>query len=531
MAAPSIMDPINFGNPPGQGPLRVNGVNLPAAYVSTKGDLPSTRSASSQAQQPDVVMVRDLWMGNRAIHLKTTEYLPRSPGEDLRNYQMRLTRAVFVNVFRNTIEGLVGFMYRADPQLGEDVPSAIHELSENIDNAGTHLDVFLRDLTADAMTAGHAAIFVEFPKTGGAQSLGDERGTVRPYWLPIRKENIMSWRTLNEGGHLTLTQIVLRECTYVPDGAFGDKELTQYRVLYRENGTVGFRLLEVSQDQKTVLVRDEGTYPTLTEIPIAEIRTSGHIGLFESTPPFLDLGYLNLAHYRQWSDYDTGIYATNCPIWVETGIDVPIGPDGKPLEQQITLGPNSYRRFTNPQAKAGYSSHDGAALGATKQSLDDLKQDMAALGLAALQSQKRVAETAKAKELDKGTTDSALAVTARGVQDGVEKALDFTAQLMGLDEGGSIEINRDYGDMVMDAPTMLAYATLADTLSLPIRVVLEKLVEGHVLPDNTDIDALEEEILAEQAAKDAEAQRIAADQAKAVGTSPPSRPTLPPAPK
>lgn len=507
-------DPTNIGNPPGSGPLRAGGVSQSTDLGPTaEANLPSTMCPVARQQMPDLELVRDCWAGNTRIHDKSTTYLPQNPGEDPQNYRVRLQRAVFFNVFRNTIEGLVGYVFRADPKLGDDVPAPIVALWENIDNAGTHGDVWLRERMTDSMTAGHGAIFVEYPKTDGQQTAGQEqRGEARPYWLPVLKENMLNWRTVVEDGRTLLRQLVLRECTWVEEGEFGMKEQTRYRVLYRERTAagveVGFRLLEIN-DRKQVVEVGRGDYPTLKEIPVAEIRTAGSKSLFESDPPFLDLAYLNLAHYRQWSDYDTSIHKTCVPIYWEAGVDMTEVPqDGSPAPKLI-LGPSSARRSTNPAFKVGYASHDGAALGSCKASLDDLKQDMAALGLAALASQKRVAETAQAKELDKGATDSALAVNARGLADATERALQFTAQLMGLPSGGSIEINRDYGEQGMDAAKMMAWATLAEKLGVPVRFVLERLMDAGEIPEGTDLDQLEDEMLAIQLQKEEQAQRDA----------------------
>lgn len=504
-------DPTNAGNRPGDGPMRAGGETRSTLPGQSSRDLPSTLSKAASAMVADVALVRDCWAGNAELHRKGRAYLPQAPGEDPANYAIRLQRAVYFNVFRNTVSGLVGYVFRDDPELGDDVPPAIVGQWENIDNAGTHGDVFLRERMTDAMAAGHGAIFVEHPATGGQQSAGQEaRGEIRPYWIPILKENILSWRTTVEYGKTILTQLVLYECHWVDDGDFGQREQKRYRVLYRTRAgatiTVGFRLLEITE-AKAVVEVDAGLYPTQQEIPVAEIRTSGSRGLFESDPPFLDLAYLNLAHYRQWSDYDTGIYATNCPIWTEMGVEP--GPDG--VVPPIVLGPFSYRRFTDPNAKAGYQSHDGAALGATKQSLDDLKNDMAALGIAALASQKRVAETATAKQLDKGASDSALAVNARALQDAAERALDFHARYLGLDDGGSIEINREYGENRMDPAEMMAWVALAKDLGVPLMFVLERLQDGGRIPEGVDLAAVEQEALANTAAQEAKAQQDRAD--------------------
>jgi hypothetical protein len=139
---------------------------------------------------------------------------------------------------------------------------------------------------------------------------------------------------------------------------------------------------------------------------------------------------------------------------------------------------------------------------------------MSALGLAMLQVQKRAPETAEARRLDKSTSDSGLAVTARGLQDAIERALGFHARYLRLDDGGSITINRDFEHIVMDAATMTAWGGLATALSLPAEVVLQALQEGGRLPADTDVGALALEMMAGQQAKE-EAERLAREESLA----------------
>lgn len=509
-------DKTNYGNAPGDGPLRPGGQSV-AEITQPEQNLPNTPSPSVKAQQPALQLVRDIAGGTERVRGKTTQYLPKAPGESPENYSVRLNRSVFFNVFGKTVDGLAGFVFAKDPQLGDDVPAPIVAQWENIDNAGTHGDVFCRDLFQDALTAGHAGILVDFPATGGTQTAADERGSlpIRPYWVPITKDQIVSWRTSVENGVTILTQLVLEECTYVADGQFGEKEQKRYRVFSRVNGVVGFQLLEITQNNAVVVV-GKGTYPTQEFIPFSEIVTSGRKSMFVSSPPLLDLAYLNVAHYQQWSDYATSIHKTCVPLLALFGFNE---PEDQGVKRPIIVGPNTVLISTDPNAKAEYVSHSGEALGACKQSLDDLKSDMAVLGLAMLAPQKRAAETAEAKRIDKAAADSELGVSARGLQDGVERALGFHAKYLKLEDGGSIQINRDFDIRGPDAGLIGAYADLAVKLGVPARFVLEQLQRLGAIPDGEDLEKLEKDMLAEQAAK-MEEQRLVMEEAAASANQP-----------
>lgn len=488
-----LADPTNYGNKPGDGPLRAGGQN--AELPMAEEDRPDTMFEAAKRQRAALTLVRDLEAGADVIRNASTTYLPMNPGEDAKNYAVRLARSPFHNFFGRTVEGLTGLVFSVDPKFGEDVPPVIQEQWENLDNAGTHGDVWLRMVFADALTAGHNCILVEYPDTGGVRLSRAEEAPLRPYWLLVRKDDIMSWRVETVDGRQVLTQVVIRETRWVPSGAFGERKQTRYRVLRNDRGDVTWELLEVNDRRQAVQVA-AGAYPTQTEIPLAEVTTSGYVAPLESVPPLLDLAYLNVAHYQQWSDYATSIHMTCVPILFGAGV-----PSRDDQGQQIVVGPNSAVWSPDPTATLSYTTHDGQALASCKQALDDLKSDMGTLGLAMLSPQKRTAETAEAKRLDKSTADSALSVAARGLQDAVERALQFHANYLRLPDGGSVEINRDFEGAALEPAVMTAYAALIGQ-GLPTRLVLEMLQRGGRIADDVDLDELEMEMAAEQVAKE-----------------------------
>jgi hypothetical protein len=300
-------------------------------------------------------------------------------------------------------------------------------------------------------------------------------------------------RTVVERGLERLTQMVLRETVYVPDGAYGEKEETRYRVLHHDldTGVVGWRVEGLTPDQRGLIVYSSGIFNNQVQIPIAEVPTPGRLGAWVSRPQFLDLAYLNVAHYQQWSDYATCIHKTNVPILVTSGVDV---------EGGLEVGPNTGLSFTAPDAKAYYVAHDGHALASSKASLDDLKNDMAALGLAALANSKRIAETATAKEIDKSASDAALSVTARGIQDAVEQAFHFHARYLGLEDGGSIQFNREFGDTRIGSDDVMAWTALSDKLGVPLMTVLSALRAGGWIADDANLEEIALESMANQQA-------------------------------
>lgn len=498
-------DPTNYGNMPGDGPLRPAGQEQSQMPVHDKANLPSTLSPAAERQAEALEVCRDLEAGPQQVRNKAQKYLPQGEGEGARNYKARLYRSVFTNAFAQTAEGLTGFVFRRDPVLGDDVPEPIRKHCENIDNCGTHIDVFARERLQDDLTAGHSAILIDYPNTEGqVLSLASEQG-LRPYWIPIDKDNIVSWRTTLENGRTMLSQLVLKEVTSVHEGLFGERAQVRYRVLYREpdqDPPVGFRLLQVTQDKRVIEV-DSGYYRNQVEIPFVEIPSSGRKSFLESDPPLLDLAYLNIAHYQQWSDYAWSIHKTNVPILFGAGFPESFDENG--IAKPIVVSANSALFSADSTAKLAYVSHDGAALGESQKALDDIQRNMATFGLSMLSPDKKAQDnaTATAKRIDKASNDSALSVTARGLQDALERALDFHAKYLKLDDGGSIAINRDFENLTLTPVEITALSNLVAGGQLSIETLWQILQEGNVLPGDFDPENEKSQITADMAVREA----------------------------
>jgi hypothetical protein len=83
-------------------------------------------------------------------------------------------------------------------------------------------------------------------------------------------------------------------------------------------------------------------------------------------------------------------------------------------------------------------------LGNTRALLSDIEEMMANLGLAMLQRKSRAAQTAEKASLDRKEQDSTLAAIVGDLENGIEQALFWTAQYMGLPEGGRLSFARDF---------------------------------------------------------------------------------------
>jgi hypothetical protein len=463
-------------------------------------ELPETPNADVVAQRPSMKVCRDLFEGTDAIKKEASTYLPKFPGELDENYSVRKSMIALFNAFERTVLGLVGMIFRRDPVLGDDVPKSIAGDREkrntggdweNLDLAGTHGDVFVRERGVDGLVDGHACFLVDCPQvdTAATSRIGGlklERDLgVRPYWVPITKSQIVSFRTAVEGGKQVITQLVLEFCNKEPKGAFGEETVMEYRVYRRTRLRKNSKPVithetwqKRADDHQSHQVGETGTISNQTEIPFVVIYGPRKKGVLVSKPPLYDLAQRNLTYLRVEIDELISLHLAGTPHPVLEGSLIE--------EADKQKGGPSWMTIITKGSKLSYLEHAGNALQALAAKLKEVKAEMAVLGLAMLQRDFRAAETAESKRMDKSASDSALAVYARSLKDGVEQGLQFHANYRKEPSGGRVTICKDFDALTLD-PTMIAQILALNVAGkIADETLWTILAQGELLPDDFD---------------------------------------------
>jgi hypothetical protein len=467
---------------------------------------PDYKSRAHTALVPLWKMMRDLWGGTRTMREAGELYLPRGAAETVKDFQDRLKRTEFFNAFRRTNSGLTGMVFRRDPELDEDVGETFAAHWENIDNAGTHGAVFARQLLSIGLRDGGAAILVDYPEVDGTLTLAEERArNLRPYWVKVDADQIISARTTMIDGQSVLSQIVLKEVATEADGDFGEVEVTRFRVfrlvhtsiaimqeaqdagvtlapgemdqLAKLDGyAVTWELWEYQGDPQELTVLRRGRVRNQSRIPVAYFAAGEELSWGYAYPPLEDLAHTNIAHYQVKSDHRFSMHKASVPILVMKGRDR--------TESEVIVGPNT-GIDVSPEGDVKYVEHAGTALNATRTECQDLEAQMAAQGLSMLKRETRSAETAEAKRIDKSAEDSMLGSIARSLQDALEEAAGFHAAYIG-DTGGSIQVNMEFEALSFDATFISAVSNLQVANQISLDTLWDILAAGAVLPDTFD---------------------------------------------
>jgi hypothetical protein len=457
-------------------------VKTPAIMGGLDG--PQTPAKAYEMMRSAWTMLRDVHAGTHRLRHKASLYLPKSPAEYDEDWKARVQRTEAFNGLRQTIDGLIGMVFRRDPTMGEDTPDELLAHWENIDGAGTHGAVFARRVAEDGLLVGHGAILVDFPDANPDRTLADEASAgLRPYWVYYTAEQILSWRTATVGGQTVLSQVVLHETVRVPEGAFTEKDVEVYRVFRLEdNGVVAWERW-VAGPGRPPAIEAEGVMGNQTRIPVVPVMIGKGRHVFESTPLLRDLADTVLAHINVRSDHRYSLHKASIPVLVAKG---------RNADEPLVVGVNQVVDVP-ADGDLAYVEHAGTALGATRQELQDLLSEMAAQGLAMLQRETRAAETAEAKRLDKNAADSQLAVVARTLQDAIEQAWVYHAAYLNT-EPPSCSVNQDFESLTLGAAEIQTFSQLVTAGQLSLDTMWQMLAEGNVLPRDFDADAERENI-------------------------------------
>lgn len=474
--------------------------------ATEKKNRPDYRNAASEATLPAIKVVRDVSGGTPSMRAAKTTYLPQEVREEDKYYKKRLERTVFFDAYNRTVQSLAGCVFEDAITLGDDVPAAIATHAEDIDLCGNHLDVFAKRLFTDQFE-GCAFILVEMaPVVSNVITLAQEQSSGRrPYWVSYKADAVCNWRTARVNGVEQFTQITFEEVSTEPDGDYGEASVIRYRVFRLIKGIVNwslYRLNKQTSDEKEMFQLESSGTTTLTRIPVA---VAGQLGTF---PPLLGLAYLNISHWQNVSDQENILHVTRVPMLVRIG--------AKGDQQEVVIGTSSTLDAPVDGDYKWLEVSENGASAVGRQNILDIENRMGAMGLAALTPQKtEVERTATEVGVDYEATHSELSTMARSLKDAIELALDYHAEYMGQESGGSIELGVKQSNMVLTPQHLQVLFNAVSANKFPqsafLQVALDLLQQAGVLAeDDVKIADWEKEIDAAAQAAKAQSLREAA---------------------
>lgn len=451
----------------------------------------ATPSSAYLRMAPRWRMIDVLLGGTETMRAAGDEFLPQYDNETNKNYEARKARATLLNMTEQTLDTLAGKPFREAIVLGEDVPTPIVDLSEDIDMQGNNLQAFCRTWFREGWAKGFSHVLVEHPtpeeKTDGdgvpvVRTLDDDRREgLRPFWVHIKPECLIAAYSMVEFGQEVLTHVRILERTVE---RIGWAEVEKVRVRVLEPGL--WQLWAPNEKGDEWHVESEGT-TSLGYIPLVTFYAGKRSGLMECKPPLTDLAFLNVAHWQSSSDQRNVLTVSRFPILAASGVAA---------DQKVNIGPNNFLTTEDVQGKWYYVEHTGAAISAGATDLSSLEDQMASYGAEFLRK-KPGDETATGRALDSAESSSYLASTVRDFQDCVEQAMQFTADWLSLDAGGSVTINADVDLSEADSAEMDTLLKMRAARDISRKTLLGEMQSRGVLSDDFDEEA-DAELLQEE---------------------------------
>lgn len=403
--------------------------------MEEKQDNVGAKHGAYDAVQKQRVVYQDVIAGTQRIRDKKADYMKRFPKESNASWDLRVGTATLFNLTKKTRDIMTGLVFQDPIELQPDIDADIVTLWENIDNQGTHGDVFCRQMFERSFE-GYAAILVDAPAIKTEDAEQEQNLGIRPYWVLYTADQIWNWRyrvnPVSKKKELSL--MVLREVALEQVGKFLSKSVVRFRVYNLDlNGVITLEVwLEKREgpndSQPTYVQEGKTTVINSKQIPIGIMREIGEMPILQ------DVALKNLEHIQTYSDYKSIIHKTCVPIPVRTGYQQPEGSpaltNSGDMLIDIPIG-----------GKFDYAEVKGTSIESVRQSLLDMREDISLMGLSILADKTAKVDLTATEALLNNIGETAeLRVMARSAQDCIELCLGFTAEFLGLDavKGGSV---------------------------------------------------------------------------------------------
>lgn len=480
-------------------------------------NLPSYQRPEAKACLADLALMSDLLQGTRRMHEQSNTYIRKWADESDDVYNIRRKMANLFGGLSRTLSAATGMLFAKAPSINWNQSQArIEPHWDNLDAMGTSGSVFAKRFAEQALRDGLAILLVDhtappdgvFVHSGNEEEIG-----LRPTWAMYQRCQAWSWRLGIVGNKRVLTQLVLHELVEIEAGAYGMKQLNQWRVLALNNGAATWKVFRQRASSTAVMSETDvepigaGVFKNkngevATALPVAIAYTGRTEAPLTAAIPLIDVAWANLAHWQQSTDlrFYRSLAAFPQPTVIGKLIEVP-GANGSMIPGTLRVGP-MVGVHLHQDGEFKWTELTGSSMDQIEKGIQDSERQISQLGLSFLFKDTRAPETAEAKRLDATAENSTLATAGQGIEDAINLAFEWHGWYMGIPKADCpvMSISKDFDNTAMDPATMAVYIEAVVNAGLPVRILLEVWKAGGRLPPDADLDALETEIAVNAAA-------------------------------
>lgn len=410
----------------------------------------TTTHAQYESTRAQWERIRDAVAGSDAVKARGSTYLPALSEQTRDEYAAYLTRAMYFNTPRRTVQALLGAVMRKDPSIT--IPSILAPFIQDATCNGVSFNALTKTTLGEVLQTGRCGVLVDMP------TQADE--PARPYCVLYQAESIVNWSDDMTGGVPVLRRVILLEHVHEEDATdpYVMKTIEQYRELYLEDGIYHQQLwrkqrhLQRGTDE---WVRYEDAITPVVKgapfdfIPFCFFSPTTLTAAVE-IPPLLDLCDVAISHFRSSADLEHGRHHTALPTpWI-TGLDN--------KNASLKIGSTVAWVIPPDTAKVGMLEFTGQGLGTLEKALEHKERLMAVLGARLLEEQKKTVESSDTLAMRYSGEQSVLRSAANTVSDGLSQCLQWAALWTGVKPEAAakavVRLNTDFIDNQMSFAEM-----------------------------------------------------------------------------
>ena len=388
------------------------------------------------------ILLNDLWGGTRSMRIARDLWLPRNEKESETNYNARLLRSFLFNGFRDTIEETAAKPLSKDIVVegiidNTQLPDQIRDLHLDVDRSGTTLQEFTKDSLIDGLKYGVTHALIDFPEMPMGLNL-EQENILKPQsiWVNVSPPDLLGWRF---DGNKELEQIRLVETKVasVSGSDYLDERIRFIRVVNKHTWEL-WRETTDENGVKKFELETEGIN-SLGKVPLKTFYSS-KLGALTGVSPFLNLAWLNLAHWQSNSEQRNILRIARVVNIVQTGLT------DDEISKSTTLGTDSIHRFMNENADMKFVEHSGKAIGAGAADLKNLEEQMETMGLKIVSTTRTGSVTATEIGQKSSKTSNLIQQWIRDLENYIEGCYHLSADWMKttLPEDFKVEIFDDF---------------------------------------------------------------------------------------
>lgn len=420
---------------------------------------------------PAVKRMRDSVAGEDVVKSRTTAYLPnpctdpdkqQEPAEKIR-YENFIAYAEYENIPGNTLDTLVGAMFRVAPTI--EVDSIDPELLNNADGNGIGLDDSLELTAAECLQMRYHGLLVEYSDLAGedpsditVQDARDRnlRATIKHY----QREDIVNWSYRVVNGTKQLNMVILREQELQ---AFSPSDITSTGV--SQNIVKSYLVLALDENDEYVQRRyiesgkpgAEGewsgdVYPqangsNLNYIPFEIVfSTERKVGDIPKQLGYIDPISVKAIHRYQVSALlKEALRITAQPTSYSKGWTAQYFEQYKEAtgREYISLGAGDHIPLFGPDAEVGYLEWNADSNGLFKY-MENNKDEIISVG-GVFSDESDSAATATGASINSAEKKGVLSTLAKNMEESYRRVLGWVAEFNGTSaENAGIKLSREF---------------------------------------------------------------------------------------